>query len=97
MSAMPRLFWAPIKSRQDLIELARTGWASFGHAVGTARIGAEADAGGGQRARVHGGGLRVAHASVMPSIVSSPTNAPSFMIGVHAAAMIKSFRTPYSR
>jgi hypothetical protein len=50
MSAMPRLFWAPIKSRQDLIELARTGWASFGHAVGTARIGADADAGGGQRA-----------------------------------------------
>jgi len=41
--------------------------------------------------RVHGvRGLRVADASVMPSIVSAPTNAPSFMIGGRAATLIKS-------
>ena len=31
-------------SRQSLIDFARTGSASFGHAVGTARIGIDADA-----------------------------------------------------
>jgi choline dehydrogenase len=40
--------------------------------------------------RVHGlRGLRVADASVMPSIISGPTNAPSFMIGCRAAELIK--------
>jgi choline dehydrogenase len=40
--------------------------------------------------RVHGlRGLRVADASVMPSIISGPTNALSFMIGGRAAELIK--------
>jgi choline dehydrogenase len=78
------------KSRQDLIDLARTGSASFGHAVGTAKIGAGADAVVDSELRVHGlRGLRVADASVMPSIVTGPTNAPSFMIGGRAAELIK--------
>ncbi|HEY1506456.1 MAG TPA: GMC family oxidoreductase N-terminal domain-containing protein [Stellaceae bacterium] len=81
---------AKARSREDLIDLARTGSASFGHAVGTAKIGADADAVVDSALRVHGlRGLRVADASVMPSIVSGPTNAPAFMIGGRAAEMIK--------
>lgn len=78
------------KSRQDVIDLARTGAASFGHAVGTAKIGTGADAVVDSQLRVHGiRGLRVADASVMPSIISGPTNAPAFMIGGRAAELIK--------
>ena len=78
-------------SRQDQIDLARTASASFGHAVGTARIGADADAVVDSKLRVHGlRGLRVADASVMPSIISGPgTNAVSYMIGGRAAELIK--------
>ena len=77
-------------SRQDLIDLARTAAASFGHAVGTAKIGTGPDAVVDSELRVHGlRGLRVADASVMPSIISGPTNAAAFMIGGRAAELIK--------
>jgi choline dehydrogenase len=78
-------------SRQDMIDFIRTASASFGHAVGTAKIGTDAGAVVDSRLRVQGvRGLRVADASVMPSIISGPgTNAPSYMIGGRAAEFIK--------
>ena len=42
------------------------------------------------RLRVHGApGLRVVDASVMPTIVSSNTNAPAIMIGERGAAFVR--------
>ena len=77
------------KTRKDLEDLARTGAASFGHAIGTARMGTDADAVVDPQLRVHGlRGLRVADASVMPTIPSGPTNAPTIMIGGRAAELI---------
>ncbi len=76
-------------SRQDLVEFARTAAGSFGHPVGTAKIGTDADAVVDSNLRVrHVRGLRVADASVMPSIPAGATNAPSIMIGGRAAVMI---------
>jgi len=72
------------------LDLARTGAASFGHPVGTARIGTDAEAVVDPNLRVHNvRGLRVADASVMPSIPAGATNAPSIMIGGRAAVMIQ--------
>ena len=81
---------AKATTKQDLIELARTGGASFGHAVGTAKIGHGDDAVVDSDLRVHGlRGLRIADASVIPSLPTGPTNAPAYMIGGRAAEKIK--------
>lgn len=76
-------------SRQDLVEFARTAAASFGHPIGTARIGTDADAVVDSSLRVRTvRGLRVADASVMPSITAGATHAPTIMIGGRAAELI---------
>ncbi len=81
-------------SKQDMLEFVRTAAASFGHPVGTAKIGTDVDAVVDGKLRVHGiRGLRVADASVMPTVPSGPTNAPSFMIGGRAAEFIRATRS----
>jgi choline dehydrogenase len=79
----------PKASVQEVQELARLGSASFGHAVGTCKIGIDKMAVVDPQLRVHGlQGLRVADSSVIPRAVTAPTNAATFMIAGKAAQLI---------
>ena len=78
-------------SDADMLDNARAdGWTVF-HQCGTARMGADpvasvVDA----RLRVHGvEALRVADASIFPTIPSGNTNAPAIMVGERAAEIIR--------
>jgi choline dehydrogenase len=63
------------------------------HATGTCRMGADDGAVVDAQLRVRGvRGLRVADASVMPSIPSGNLNAPATMIGERAAAFLRATR-----
>jgi choline dehydrogenase len=71
-----------------LADVRERGVANY-HPVGTCRMGYGPDAVVDPRLRVHGiAGLRVADASIMPTIVAGNTNAPSIMIGEKCAAMM---------
>jgi choline dehydrogenase len=79
----------PKATAEEIRELARLGSASFGHAVGTCKMGVDDLAVVDPQLRVHGlTGLRVADASVMPRIITGPTNAPTHMIAGRAAKLI---------
>lgn len=80
----------PKASAEEIRELARVASASFGHAVGTCKIGVEKFAVVDPELRVHGvSGLRVADASVMPRIITGPgTAASTHMIAGRAAQLI---------
>jgi choline dehydrogenase len=71
-------------------ELARLGSASFGHGVGTCKMGVDNLAVVDPELRVRGIlGLRVADASVMPHIITGPgTNAATHMVAGRAAKLI---------
>ncbi|HET8765453.1 MAG TPA: GMC oxidoreductase, partial [Rhodanobacter sp.] len=63
------------------------------HPVGTCRMGPAGDPAAvvGADLRVHGvDGLRVADASIMPTITGGNTNAPTIMIGEKCADLVRS-------
>ncbi|RVD62345.1 hypothetical protein EN751_41960 [Mesorhizobium sp. M4A.F.Ca.ET.029.04.2.1] len=63
------------------------------HPTGTCRIGKDARAVVDGQLRVHGvSGLRVADASVMPTVPSGNTNAPAIMVGERAADFLRRSR-----
>ena len=78
-----------ISSDADLARAAGDISTTIFHPVGTAKMGTDDAAVVDPRLKVHGlAGLRVADASVMPTITSGNTNSPTMMIAEKAAAMI---------
>jgi choline dehydrogenase-like flavoprotein len=78
-----------IQSDEDLAKAAGDISTTIFHPVGTAKMGIDETAVVDPRLRVHGlSGLRVADASIMPTITSGNTNSPTLMIAEKAAAMI---------
>jgi choline dehydrogenase len=79
-----------IVSDGALAEHARKYGTTIFHPVGTCKMGEDPRAVVDSRLRVHGiGGLRVIDASVMPTLTTGNTNAPTIMIGEKGAAMIR--------
>lgn len=84
--------WSPggtVSGREALRDTVRDTLESLYHPVSSCRMGTDDRAVVDPRLRVHGiEGLRVADASVMPTLVRGNTNAPSMMIGERAADLI---------
>ncbi len=84
------------RSDAELVEFVRAKAETVYHPVGTCRMGSDDAAVVDPRLRVHGvDGLRVVDASVMPTLPSGNTNAPTTMIAERAADLIRG-HTPAS-
>ncbi len=78
-----------LKDDEALLDWVRQTAETTYHPVGTCKMGSDNMAVVDERLRVHGiKGLRVADASVMPTLTSGNTNAPSIMIGEKCSRMM---------
>ena len=83
---------AHLQNDEELVQAAGDIGTTIFHPVGTAKMGPASDptAVVDARLRVHGvSGLRVADASIMPTITSGNTNSPTLMIAERAAGWIR--------
>ncbi|WP_322102488.1 GMC family oxidoreductase [Paraburkholderia sp. J41] len=79
-----------VDSDRDIEQYFRENGGCVSHQVGTCRMGNDAQAVVDAQLRVRGvAGLRVADASIMPTLVSGNTNAATIMIGEKAADLIR--------
>lgn len=80
---------AELESDEELLHWIRQNAETTYHPIGTCKMGSDPMAVVDEQLRVHGvEGLRVADASIMPTLTSGNTNAPSVMIGEKASRMI---------
>jgi choline dehydrogenase len=88
---------APLRDREtteEVIEFARATATTVFHPVGTCAMGRGSQAVVDDQLRVRGvEGLRIADASIMPTITSGNTCAPAIMIGEKAADLIRADRS----
>jgi len=78
-----------VQTDEELIEWVRNNAETTYHPVGTCKMGSDPMAVVDRELRVHGiEGLRVADASIMPTLTSGNTNAPAIMIGEKCAEMV---------
>jgi choline dehydrogenase len=78
-----------IQNDDELLDWVRHNAETTYHPVGTCKMGSDRMAVVDDRLRVHGiERLRIADASIMPTLTSGNTNAPSIMIGEKASRMI---------
>jgi choline dehydrogenase len=80
---------------EELLNWVRNNAETTYHPVGTCKMGTDPDAVVDNELKVHGiTGLRIADASIMPTLTSGNTNAPAIMIGEKAASMVLAANTP---
>jgi choline dehydrogenase len=79
-----------VESDEDILDWMRRNSQTAYHPIGTCRMGPGPNAVVDDRLKVHGlKGLRIADASIMPTMPSGNTNAPAIMVGEKAADLIR--------
>jgi choline dehydrogenase len=83
-----------VETPEQILDYARRTATTVFHPAGTCAMGQAPQAVVDDRLRVHGlGGVRIADASIMPTITSGNTCAPVIMIGEKAADMVRADRS----